>query len=592
MTVKIFDVDGKFALYGIKEDGSRSKRVKNATYTDRESAEKHVRAIERNLQKAYELPDRAMVAMFLPNGVAQSLHEVVAPVIEDAGVVPIDPYEYHVTLVNIDIDREVMTMAEGEEPRGPLDTEGRREALKAMVESMTREYVYLATQARAQGFCRFNGSDGLDALCILLDSPDLAVFREKLLKNMRDVLGIGYYQEHGFIPHITVAYLPDTLKTPDIRIPSTPIIFEAVSVAIDNSRWHYAIGPKFLQKGTTLIKNTEIYENDEGDVVIPVIGVPFGGPVFKNVDGIGRDLDGDFADENTDLGPMSEALCYFDHGEEELWLPQELERRGLDPEMKGFGKDLIGLAKKDRTTPEGVLYNIIVDRRHRYKRLIHRLASEGVIDASSVVRLRENDEEVPGRLKKWHVIAVDLTPAPANPNARSLLKSYLLEEEMGKDQKSSSDANAEVAENAAAEQEQPASQEESTPTPVTDKLKEIFESGDQQVAEAAAQVEQKNTNELIELMKTHVANQEKLLKHVEDLDDKVVDLQTAIPVLGEEISKRLRGAVIEEVGKSESERATEDLVASLKQKAGTQKNTAVGNGAYATKLPPTAPGRK
>lgn len=143
------------------------------------------------------------------------------------------------------------------------------------------------------------------------------------------------------------------------------------------------------------------YFTDDGDLVIQVVGLPFGSPEHL-------DLQGDFADEQTDTGGLPLVFSYFDHRKSLEWLPEE-----INP----FKEELIGYAKSVGKTKDGLIYDIIVDRHKRYKNLVKKLADDGFLKASTEVKFRENDPNVPGRLKTWHITAVDLTPTAANPDA-------------------------------------------------------------------------------------------------------------------------------------------------------------------------------
>ena len=55
--------------------------------------------------------------------------------------------------------------------------------------------------------------EGEDVLYAAVDSPTLSGFRENLMKHL-DQFSIPYSMEHGFTPHITIAYIDKSLPTP------------------------------------------------------------------------------------------------------------------------------------------------------------------------------------------------------------------------------------------------------------------------------------------------------------------------------------------------------------------------------------------
>jgi 2'-5' RNA ligase len=580
MTIKVFPIGEKFALYELKEDGSKGSRVKGSTYDAAAEAEKHLAANERNLEKAIPLPQRAMVALFLPDGAAQSLYDLVAPLLIEAGILPVPASEYHITLVNVNLDNPLAVASDEALPLGTLGTVSQRDALRSLAQSFAGSYYFYATEGRTSGLIRFNSDNdtGIDALCVSFDSPGLWEMREKLLAAMRESLNLGWGQDHGFTPHITIAYLPDTMRTPDIRVPSRNIAFDAITVAIDDMRHPYSIGANFQKSAGGLVKAVSF--NEVGDLVIPVVGIPFGGPVVGS-DGQGRDLNLDFFDSETDLGDEADEVdCYFDHQKDENWMPDELISKGIN-----FGRELVGKAKFDTVTNEGRLYNIIVDRRHRYLRLLHRLASEGYIDSSSVAKSRENDEKVPGRIKSWKMKGLDLTPAPMNPNARTLLKSLLLEEDVSVGKENSTTPAEPVVEDNGKGTNPEGQHEEPSKTPLTDQVKSIFE----QAEAAAATPKQSPTEKSVELqlLEKIYAEQQALNGRMDSFDGQLTDVKTAFPVLADQVAKAITGQIDDAVGKSKAEKGAEELVRQTLQKSVNPAGVKPSNG----KLPAHAPGK-
>lgn len=81
------------------------------------------------------------------------------------------------------------------------------------------------------GLARFNNDEsGKNALVILVDSPRLPDFRHNVLSNVKQRVDSGE-QRHGFIPHITLGYIPVDAKTPQIAVPPIPIVFDSYVIA-------------------------------------------------------------------------------------------------------------------------------------------------------------------------------------------------------------------------------------------------------------------------------------------------------------------------------------------------------------------------
>lgn len=145
-----------------------------------------------------------------------------------------------------------------------------------------------------------------------------------------------------------------------------------------------------------------IHRDGNGDLVVPVIGVPFGGSEE-------RDLYGEWFDKNTDLGPLMEGISYFDHQMDWLYVPDSIE---------GFGTRYIGKTMTKAMTEEGLLEYIIIQRRERYIDMLERLARSNLLSVSSMANYASYDPLVNGRIAEWHKFATDFTPTPAEINAR------------------------------------------------------------------------------------------------------------------------------------------------------------------------------
>jgi 2'-5' RNA ligase len=86
--------------------------------------------------------------------------------------------------------------------------------------------------ARLTGLARFNGNEGgKNPLVLLVDSPLLPELRQKVFSHLVHERGIPDNQRHGFIPHITLGYIPAEMATPQIVVPPAKIVFDSFVVA-------------------------------------------------------------------------------------------------------------------------------------------------------------------------------------------------------------------------------------------------------------------------------------------------------------------------------------------------------------------------
>lgn len=86
------------------------------------------------------------------------------------------------------------------------------------------------------GVARFASPDGLDAAVVTLDAPDLAAARERLVLAL-EALGMPVSREHGFVPHMTRAYVARGEPTPGgDTIEPTPVTFTSIALWSGASR--------------------------------------------------------------------------------------------------------------------------------------------------------------------------------------------------------------------------------------------------------------------------------------------------------------------------------------------------------------------
>jgi hypothetical protein len=116
----------------------------------------------------------------------------------------------------------------------------------------------------------------------------------------------------------------------------------------------------------------------------------------------GRDLTGDAFDLSTDLGrgrPFKGMPVYYDH-----------TLRGL--------KSQIGQVVAAQEDEEGIVFEVELERRHRYTAEVRRLAEAGALGGStgSPAHLVARKG---GQLKRWIVSELSLTPTPAEPRTEA-----------------------------------------------------------------------------------------------------------------------------------------------------------------------------
>ena len=166
----------------------------------------------------------AMIALFMPQVATDALTMAQALLPINSTLTPVD--EFHVTLLMLG---EIAQM----------DT-------RTTVAIQNVLYEFAATMpplaGRFNGIGRFQGvgDGGADALYVTFDSKALVEWRVDLVARLRSV-GIESPSEHGFIPHITLGYIPSSAVTPLITLPQFDITCNDVWLALGDSQQSYAL---------------------------------------------------------------------------------------------------------------------------------------------------------------------------------------------------------------------------------------------------------------------------------------------------------------------------------------------------------------
>lgn len=158
-----------------------------------------------------------MVAFYLDRAVAEALYQAA----EQAGLQDItEPQDMHITLAYLGDMNE-------------LDIE--QAALTTMVQRFSR--ISASLSGIVSGVGRFNtdDGDGTNPVYASVDMPGLPEWRQSLVDHFR-LRGVPVSMKHGFTPHITLAYLPESDPTPNIRIPQLNLVTSAVTLAWGGER--------------------------------------------------------------------------------------------------------------------------------------------------------------------------------------------------------------------------------------------------------------------------------------------------------------------------------------------------------------------
>lgn len=157
--------------------------------------------------------DGAMIAFFMPDEVRDQIVAFQQALPAGSELVPVE--ELHLTLSYL-----------GER----ADIEDLKTHLFAQVAEEARWRNGII--ATLTGYARFTGGENGDALVLLVDSPHLP-WLYLCLNQVPLPLAMP---THGFIPHITLGYLPDGAETPQLEVEPLEIKFEELVIAWGDER--------------------------------------------------------------------------------------------------------------------------------------------------------------------------------------------------------------------------------------------------------------------------------------------------------------------------------------------------------------------
>lgn len=264
------------------------------------------------------------------------------------------------------------------------------------------------------GLGRFNASqssDGKDVIYAVVDVPGLEQLRNEVLSQLR-YAGCEVASTHGYTPHMTLAYIDAGTESPIGAMPTLPLRFDRISVAIGGKRTEYPLSGDFY-------KSTPV---DADNVVLAFGGHVkalgdgrVGGYLVRFGDADDTDLEGDYFTAQTDFdidwNDSAKSATYYNHG--------------LDPVLKRR-KLTTGMLKRDDV---GVWVEAQLQMRDEYERAIYKLAEQNKLGWSSGTAphlVERKAVDGANEIVRWPLgLDASLTPTPAeHRNAVVSLKSW------------------------------------------------------------------------------------------------------------------------------------------------------------------------
>lgn len=287
-------------------------------------------------------------------------------------------------------------------------------------------------------FAASESSEGRDVCVALYDCPALPTLYSAICCCLESC-GIEPPAEHGFTPHITLAYLDSGAAMPVEQLDRAPLMFDALSLIWASERIDLpfqaqyangvmedgkALGTGSIVAGAALVPDDDAEPDDddpnEARENEKPASIARGGAVKSLPDnpyrlrtrGIvwgGYDLLGDqFVRGETDLGAKRSFVgmpVYWDHS---------------DFSAKNPIKSQIGTVVYADEDDRGINFEIELDRSKRYVDDIKALERAGALGSSTgaidyLIKRRQ------GKLKRWIVGEISLTPEPMEPRTHAAL---------------------------------------------------------------------------------------------------------------------------------------------------------------------------
>lgn len=125
---------------------------------------------------------------------------------------------------------------------------GKADALadkKDLIESVIENFAQnnAPIKGKIQGVGCFSGDGETKPFYASYDSPELPILRQSLFDAIESA-GVVMEQNHGFTPHITLAYLDANDDLPNISVPEIDVEFTQITLAWAEKQTHYKFSKK------------------------------------------------------------------------------------------------------------------------------------------------------------------------------------------------------------------------------------------------------------------------------------------------------------------------------------------------------------
>ena len=246
------------------------------------------------------------------------------------------------------------------------------------------------------GLGRFNASpssDGKDVVYANVDVPGLDRLRY-MIAEMLESAGCPPMTNHGYTPHVTLAYIDAGADMPLQRIETMPIVINSIWLSVGDRRTEIPLTNGEPIKAKPLPTNYAVKSLGANRV---------GGYMMLWGNESSKDLDGEyFTPQTEELTTIFDAMGKLPY----------LYNHATDKQVKSNVVGYIDVLKPDDT---GLWYEAQLDQGNQYVAAIQKLIAQRALGTSSGTLPGARKVAKNGEILRWATVEGSATPTPADP---------------------------------------------------------------------------------------------------------------------------------------------------------------------------------
>lgn len=256
------------------------------------------------------------------------------------------------------------------------------------------------------GIGRFNASpssDGMDVIYAVVDVPDLDDLRSSL-NDCLEEYGIEPSEVHGYTAHMTLAYIEAGAPSPIATMPTLPLMFNAISVAVGGKRVDYPLlGMEKPEDMGHEMDSAPMKALDDLHCIKALGANRVGGYMVLWGSEKAKDLDQEwFTPQTEEMTAVFKAMGKLPY----------LYNHATDGALKTSLVGTIDVMAPDDT---GLWYEAQLDQNNKYMSAIQKLVKQRALGTSSGTLPGARQVAKSGQILRWPIVEGSMTPTPADP---------------------------------------------------------------------------------------------------------------------------------------------------------------------------------